>query len=71
MASSSLYSNFEAAGRTEAGAADDKVHCDSARTRRKYLKAAPATQRTHKPIYLFIINALSIAAQFFAPRAPH
>jgi hypothetical protein len=28
-------------------------------------------QRTHKPIYLFIINALSIAAQFFAPRAPH
>jgi hypothetical protein len=31
----------------------------------------PASQRTHKPIYLFIINALSIAAQFFAPRAPH
>lgn len=54
MASSSLYSNFEAAGRTEAGAADDKVHCDSARTRRKYLKAAPAGITAHAQTYLLI-----------------
>lgn len=32
-----------------------------------YIKVAAA--RTHKPIYLFIINALSIAAQFFAARS--